>query len=100
MEQAYLFIGGSRDGEWRKLKKEEHFVSIPMDTKPLPVDGPLPVGSRLPPLETYRREAVTYSNNKIMFYVYVSRDITGDGMVGMLVENYRRPKKAIADYAP
>lgn len=91
MTRTYLFIGGSRDGQWRPVEKPDHFIYVPQDVKPQRIDEPMSTPIRLPPLETYTRKAVTYSNNNTMYDLYVIHNVTGDAMVKMLIEGYRRP---------
>lgn len=97
MQETYLFIGGSRDGQWRKIEKEEHLIRLQMDMPAVRLDDPIQHQVRLPPIEVYRRTAFTHGANQTMFYVYCINDVTGDDMLRMLVDGYRRPKNGITN---
>jgi hypothetical protein len=80
----YLFIGGSKDGEWIEVN---HF-----DT----VDFPIEEGD-FTTLETStfkkeRYERQKFSGEKAVFYIYVYTEISIDDMINKLLKNYK-PKE-------
>lgn len=89
----YLFVGGSKDGEWVDIGNFNHlqdrYIRIPVTKKfPIVISDPIDFNRMSIETETYRAEKFRGLNRE--FIIYVLEIIDSDELIEKLIFNYKK----------